>query len=145
MRALIADDHLLFRNLLHKALTAREVNAIDVAPDGAAGHLAIEESIAHRTPYQLVFLDWHMPDMSGLALLRLIRAERTYDASPVFMLSAEQEQANIFRHCGPAPPAISSSRSLPVILTGGSVTPCSMLRTVFVMRGPKRPDGTGEL
>ncbi len=95
MRALIADDHHLFHRLLHKTLSARDVAEIDHAADGSAAQAAIQQSVANGAPYNLVFLDWHMPDLSGLELLKLIRAERLYDASPVFMLTAELERASV--------------------------------------------------
>jgi chemosensory pili system protein ChpA (sensor histidine kinase/response regulator) len=42
---------------------------------------------------KLVFLDWMMPEMSGLEVLRVLRADPKFDGLPVVMFSAMSEAA----------------------------------------------------
>ncbi|NML61921.1 response regulator [Massilia sp. RP-1-19] len=46
------------------------------------------EFIQHRTP-QLIFLDWMLPDQTGLRLLSRIRSDRDFKDIPVIMLTAK--------------------------------------------------------
>jgi DNA-binding response OmpR family regulator len=93
MRVLIADDHFLFRGLLHRSLNALGVQDVTVVADGTAAHQAIVASLERRAPYGLVFLDWQMPGPSGLDLVTLIRSQGLYDATPLCMLTAERDPA----------------------------------------------------
>jgi two-component system chemotaxis response regulator CheY len=95
MRALVVDDHLLFRNLLNRSLVSAGVGDVDMMANGADAQRSIESSIATHEPYGLIFLDWHMPGCSGLQLLRLVRAQRAYDATPVVMLTAETKRDRV--------------------------------------------------
>jgi two-component system phosphate regulon response regulator PhoB len=46
------------------------------------------EFIQHRTPH-LIFLDWMLPDQTGLRLLSRIRSDRHFQDIPVIMLTAK--------------------------------------------------------
>jgi two-component system phosphate regulon response regulator PhoB len=46
------------------------------------------ESITRRIPH-LVFLDWMLPDQTGLRLLSRLRADRNFKDIPVIMLTAK--------------------------------------------------------
>jgi len=43
----------------------------------------------------LVLLDWHMPEMDGLELLRRLRAEPTLSALVVVMVTTETDMAHV--------------------------------------------------
>jgi two-component system, chemotaxis family, chemotaxis protein CheY len=60
------------------------------AEDGAAALAAVDSS--HP---DLVLLDYSMPDMDGLAVLRRLRADPRHRALPVMMFSAVQDPRTI--------------------------------------------------
>jgi two-component system phosphate regulon response regulator PhoB len=49
------------------------------------------------TPPNLVLLDWMLPDMSGIELLRRIRRDARFREIPVIMLTARSEEADRVR------------------------------------------------
>jgi two-component system, OmpR family, phosphate regulon response regulator PhoB len=53
---------------------------------------ALADLGAHRV--DLILLDWILPGMSGLELVRLLRRRRTDRNSPIIMLSARTEEAD---------------------------------------------------
>lgn len=89
LRVLIVDDHALFREGLKALLTARGIEVIGEASDGAE---AIEK-VSALSP-DLVLMDLTMPGMSGLEATRLLKAERP--DLPVVVLTASEEEADLF-------------------------------------------------
>lgn len=69
LNILIIDDHPLTRDILTRTCTAFgwQASAVD---SGAAGLHELHRSAAAGRHYDLLLLDWHMPDMDGLAMLR---------------------------------------------------------------------------
>jgi len=94
LRLLIVDDHPLARRLLLQSCRQLgwQAHAVDSA---AAGLQELQRSTATGEDYKLMLLDWRMPGMDGLALLR--QAHATPDiALPLVILMApmaELEQA----------------------------------------------------
>ncbi|MEQ1591976.1 MAG: response regulator [Thiobacillaceae bacterium] len=70
MNALIVEDNRAFRHSLHQLLTGYfPLMHVIEASDGAH---ALQRALARR--YDLVFMDVHLPDSSGLELTRRIKA-----------------------------------------------------------------------
>jgi two-component system sensor histidine kinase/response regulator len=64
--------------LLIQAYLRREPHQVDFAENG---RVAVDKFIAH--PYDLVFMDVHMPEIDGLDATRMIREwERKHDVRP---------------------------------------------------------------
>ncbi len=72
-RALVADDNKTSRRVLHHHLTYRQIPHDDV-DNGAAALAALRHAYLEGSPYDLVLIDRHMPDMDGLALAAAINA-----------------------------------------------------------------------
>jgi CheY-like chemotaxis protein len=70
-KVLVVDDHPLNRTLLVGMLRALKL-ACDEAADGRE---AVAKAAA--TPYDLILMDWQMPEMDGIAAARAIRAAET--------------------------------------------------------------------
>jgi two-component system sensor histidine kinase/response regulator len=70
IRALVVDDNALASEFLTEALRALALKVDSVS----SGEIALREmAVADlRDPYQVVFMDWHMPGMDGLEASRLI-------------------------------------------------------------------------
>ena len=77
IRILVAEDSPDNR-LLIQAYLRREPHHVDFAENG---RVAVDNFIAH--PYDLVFMDVHMPELDGLDATRMIREwERNHDIRP---------------------------------------------------------------
>ena len=126
-RLLLVDDDALFRESLGQNLVDEgyEVENVD-GGQAALDHLERDATV------DTVLLDWRMPGLDGLAVLRLMR-ERSH-AMPVLFLTALTD--NIYEEAALALGAvdfISKSRSLSVILQ----------RLSLIMDGRKRPIPVG--
>jgi two-component system, chemotaxis family, chemotaxis protein CheY len=91
MRALIVDDSRFIRNHLRSLLALRGIECEEAA-DGAEGLARLRAS----GPFDLALLDWNMPGMTGLEMLREMRAEG-FTSVKVLMVTTESENDNILR------------------------------------------------
>jgi DNA-binding response OmpR family regulator len=80
MRILLIDDDRKLTRLLAKALQEERV-VVDVAYTGGSG-----DEMATATDYDVIVLDWMLPDRDGLTVCRALRARRI--STPVLMLTA---------------------------------------------------------
>jgi len=85
MKILAVDDSMMIRRIVASAASAFGAEC-DGAPDGLAGLGMLEKEPAG---YNLVVLDWNMPNMNGLDLLRKIRSTEELKHLPVLMLTTE--------------------------------------------------------
>ena len=88
MRVALIDDHALFRVGLRELLQRR---GIDVLPDVAGCEAAIAQVLAERP--DVVLLDMRMPDMSGLEVLKRLRAGAF--AGPISLLTTSCEETDV--------------------------------------------------
>ena len=85
-RIIIADDHPLFRNALHHAVTQVIPDAEILECDSIA---SLEELLATQRDVDLILLDLRMPGANGFSGLVLIRRE--YQDIPVVVISASDD------------------------------------------------------
>jgi two-component system chemotaxis response regulator CheY len=90
MRALIVDDSRFVRGFLRSMLEGWGIDCAE-AGDGRAGL----DQIHAGMPFDLALLDWNMPVMDGLEMLKQIRAEGF--AIKVLMVTTEAENDFILR------------------------------------------------
>jgi two-component system chemotaxis response regulator CheY len=91
MRALIVDDSRFVRGYLRGLLEEKGIECEEAA-DGQAGM----DQLNSRPPYDLVLVDWNMPVMNGLDMLKHMRAEG-YAEIKVMMVTTEAENDYILR------------------------------------------------
>ena len=72
-RALIVDDNETNRKVLRHQLSYRNI-ANETVASAAAALVAMRHACLEGAPYDLVLLDYHMPEVDGLALAKAIRA-----------------------------------------------------------------------
>lgn len=97
LKVLVADDHFLIRQFVRNTLQESKISHVATASDGGEAIDLIQKARAEGTPYDVVFLDWNMPTISGLEVLNSFRAKPEYGDTAFVMLTAESEQQNIMK------------------------------------------------
>ncbi len=90
MRILIVDDFSTMRRIIRNLLADLGFNDTVEAEDG---HSAL--AVLRQEAVELVITDWNMPGMTGIELLRAIRADARLRALPVLMVTAEAKREQI--------------------------------------------------
>ena len=86
MRALIVDDSSAMRKIMGRILEKAGFE-IDLATDGRNAL-----SVLSEIPMpQVALVDWNMPEMNGLEFVQNVRANGTYDAMKIMMVTTETE------------------------------------------------------
>lgn len=87
MKILVVDDFSTMRRIVKSIVKQLGFNNIDEAEDGKQ---ALE--MLKGGKYGFVVSDWNMPNMTGIDLLRAIRADPELKDTPVLMVTAETEK-----------------------------------------------------
>jgi two-component system sensor histidine kinase/response regulator len=86
MKVLVVDDVELSRQAAANALFRININP-DVAENGAQAINKIRLAVDEKAPYQLIILDWKMPDIDGIEVASIIK--QAFSPKPhIIMLSA---------------------------------------------------------
>lgn len=88
VRILIVEDEAPIREMIAFHLARAGFESLEAADCKEARRL-----LADERP-QLVLVDWMLPDMSGLELVRMIRRERNNDDLAIIMLTAKSQEAD---------------------------------------------------
>jgi len=92
LKVLIADDHFLIRQFVRNTLADSKITNVQTAADGNEAIDLVQKAQEAGQAYDIVFLDWNMPTISGLEVLSYFRAGTAF-----VMLTAESEQQNIMK------------------------------------------------
>jgi two-component system chemotaxis response regulator CheY len=90
-KALVVDDSKTIRTIL--ARTLKEIG-FEVL-EAANGREALEVIEAEKTTVPLILLDWDMPEMNGLDLLRRLRETPEFSSMVVVMVTAQNDLDHI--------------------------------------------------
>jgi len=90
MRALVVDDSRSMRSIILKQLKELGFEVYEAEN----GHEAMSR-LHDVKNIHLVLLDWNMPEMDGLEVLSLIRAEPAYKEVRVMMVTTESEMSRV--------------------------------------------------
>ena len=90
MRILVVDDFSTMRRIVRGLLKELGFLNVDEAEDGA---VALQKLKSEK--FDFVVTDWNMPNMTGLELLKAVRAEGALAHLPVLMVTAEAKKENI--------------------------------------------------
>ena len=92
MKILVVDDFSTMRRIVRNLLVELGFagNLIQEADDGEAAIAMLKAQ-----PFDMVVTDWNMPNMTGIDLLRAIRAEASLKGMPVLMVTAENNRDQI--------------------------------------------------
>jgi two-component system, chemotaxis family, chemotaxis protein CheY len=92
---LVIDDHMLMRKLVTQQLNSAGYTKIQDAKTGAEGLEKIDQAISAGMPYDIVFVDWGMPEMDGITFLRQCRAREELNQTAFVMLTGESERKSV--------------------------------------------------
>ncbi len=92
MNVLIVDDYKTMLRIIKNLLKQLGFSNVDEATDGTMAYGKVKEK-----DYGLVISDWNMEPMTGIELLRLIRADEgaSYQKVPFIMITAESKTENV--------------------------------------------------
>jgi two-component system, chemotaxis family, chemotaxis protein CheY len=90
MKILTVDDFSTMRRIIRNMLRQLGYTNIVEAEDGAEAL-----SLLQREKVDFVISDWNMPNMSGLDLLKAIRADDNLKPLPVLLVTAEALKENV--------------------------------------------------
>lgn len=87
-KVLLVDDSGVMRKIILRALNAAGVTNVVEAADGSEAWQAFQAE-----PFDMVLTDWNMPVMTGLELLKNIRASGS--KLPIIMITTESERGRV--------------------------------------------------
>jgi len=90
MKFLVVDDFSTMRRIIRNLLKELGFTNVDEAEDGVSALAKLKGG-----GFDFVVSDWNMPNMTGIELLRAIRADETLKHLPVLMVTAEAKKENI--------------------------------------------------
>jgi two-component system chemotaxis response regulator CheY len=90
MKVLAVDDFPTMRRIVKTLLRQLGYTNISEAEDGQAALAKLQQE-----RFDLVLLDWNMPRMTGLELLKAIRSDDSLRDIPVVMITAEGRKEDV--------------------------------------------------
>jgi signal transduction histidine kinase/DNA-binding response OmpR family regulator len=99
-RVMVVDDNETNRRILENYLHAWKAEAV-ILSNGPDALLKLDEALLEDKPFDILLLDWFMPQMDGIALAKAIRSDPRHDQTPIVMLTSygisqeKQKQAGV--------------------------------------------------
>jgi two-component system, chemotaxis family, chemotaxis protein CheY len=90
MQILIVDDYKTMLRIVRNLLNQLGFNNVDEATDGSTALQKLRER-----NFGLVISDWNMEPMTGLQLLKEVRADMKLKGTPFIMVTAESKTENV--------------------------------------------------
>ena len=90
MNILIVDDYKTMLRIVRNLLKQLGFDNVDEATDGSAALQKLRDK-----EYSLVISDWNMEPMTGLQLLKEVRADTKLKETPFIMITAESKTENV--------------------------------------------------
>jgi len=95
MKVIVIDDMPTMVKIISRMLQNIGFKNIKTAKDGKEAWQMLQEATERKDPYQFIVSDWNMPNMTGLELLKLVRASTDYAKTPFLMITAESEKEQV--------------------------------------------------
>lgn len=97
LKFLVVDDHHLMRQMVTKHLQSLKATTYEQAQNGYDAYDRLEKAREAGAPFNVICLDWNMPVMDGLELLKKCRGDKNYEKTAIIMLTAESEQKLVMK------------------------------------------------
>ncbi|GMW00574.1 MAG: response regulator [Candidatus Hydrogenedentota bacterium] len=88
MRALVVDDSAVMRKVLIGALSRAGISEVDQAGNGREAVDAVGKGA-----YDIILMDWNMPEMPGIDAVKAIRTSGV--STPIVMVTTEAEKGRV--------------------------------------------------
>jgi two-component system chemotaxis response regulator CheY len=95
LKFLVVDDSAMVRQHIDALLRQSGAARVDQAADGKEALLKIKKAFSEHLPYNMILLDWEMPEMTGIELLHALRIDPKFKDSIVLMISSRGESEQI--------------------------------------------------
>ena len=95
MKILIVDDFSTMRRIIKNLLRDLGFNNTQEADDGNTALPMLQGG-----SFDFLVTDWNMPGMTGIDLLKKVRADEKLVSLPVLMVTAESKREQIIRRIG---------------------------------------------
>jgi two-component system chemotaxis response regulator CheY len=90
MNILIVDDYKTMLRIIKNLLSQLGFNNVEEATNGSMALVRLREK-----KFDLIISDWNMEPMTGLELLKTVRAEEGLKTIPFIMITAESKTENV--------------------------------------------------
>ncbi len=92
MKILVVDDSRIMRNILKNILKESDIdeNSIIEAQDGREAL-----NIVQKEDIKIILLDWNMPKLNGVELVKIIRSDENLKHIPIIMVTSEAAKYNV--------------------------------------------------
>ncbi len=90
MTVMIVDDFATMRRIVKNILTQLGFKNFVEADDGS-----VAWEMLQKQPVDFIVSDWNMPKMTGIELLKKVRADDKLQETPFLMVTAEAQKENI--------------------------------------------------
>ena len=91
MKILVVDDFSTMRRIVRNLLKELGFSNVHEAEDGVEAL----NKLRSENNFEFVVSDWNMPNMTGIELLRAVRADPALKHLPLLMVTAEAKRENI--------------------------------------------------
>lgn len=95
MQAIVVDDSSAMRRILTGMLGRLGFDTVEAA-DGVAALEVLKDT----GPIELALVDWNMPHMNGIDLVRRIRVRRDFDSMRIMMVTTESDTSRVVEALG---------------------------------------------
>ena len=96
-KVLIVDDHALARQIVINALQELNITLVETATNGTEARDALYAAYDAGRPFDVVFLDWDMPEIEGIDVLKHFRLHPEFNKTAFIMLTAASDQSEVLQ------------------------------------------------
>jgi len=96
MKALIVDDNLAAREILTEILESYAMN-VHSTSSGLSAINELEEAVATEHAYDLILMDWKMPELDGIETIKRIRANKRLNHTPTIIMVTAYEKDELIK------------------------------------------------
>lgn len=90
MPILVVDDFSTMRRIVKNCLKQLGFENVTEAEDGQIAWGKVQDG-----SFKLIISDWNMPNMMGIDLLKTVRGDERFKATPFLMVTAEAQKENV--------------------------------------------------
>lgn len=94
LSALVVDDNEITREVLHSMVTSLGWHC-DIAANGFSALEMVQQKLDQKINYDVVFMDWKMPDMDGWQTTCHIREKYVNTATPIIIMVTAQARQTL--------------------------------------------------